>query len=706
MTTLTATPMPYAMPRPMLASLDPAPLVSSRLAYEPKYDGIRAIVAVKAGGGPGAARIWSRLGNDKTAQFPELVRALTGFARGLKADVLLDGEIVALDAAGEPAGFQRLQGRIHLTSDGDIGGRVVTQPVAFVAFDVLRDGELDVRDLPLTARRARLERIFGNTGTRKLRLSEFHAGDGRGLYTRALERGWEGLVAKALDAPYQSGRRSSAWRKIKILQRQDCVVGGFTEGRGSRAHFGALLLGVWDGGALTYVGHTGTGFTGRELERLARILAPLETASCPFATRPRTNERPHWTRPEVVVTVGFTEWTDDGVFRHPKYLGMRDDVEPRSVRREPAPAVKSVAPPLRATRRGGRRRAEAWPPATGAARRIVEELAELEMRGGEGVVHLPGDIELSVGHLDKVFWPASGLTKGALMRYYAWAAPYLLPAVADRALIMRRFPEGIRGKAFYQQRAPDDVPRGVRVETLPVDREVPSRLIGGSLATLLFMTQIAAISQDPWFSRVASLDDADHVVLDLDPMPGVPFATVVDVARWVHDELERVGTPSVPKTSGAQGVHIYIPLPAHTPYEAGRLFCEIVATLVADRHPRVASVERAVDARGRRVYVDYLQNMRGKTLATAYSARATDDAGVSAPLTWAEVHRGVDRREFTLRTMPERVRAVGDLWRALRDSPGADLTAILRAPARAGGRRTDRAARPARRAAARRRHGP
>jgi bifunctional non-homologous end joining protein LigD len=688
----------------MLASLDPAPLESPRLAYEPKYDGIRAIVAVKAGGGAGAARLWSRLGNEKTAQFPELVRALGAFARGLKADVLLDGEIVALDEAGEPAGFQRLQGRIHLTSDGDIGGRVVTQPVAFVAFDVLRDGELDVRSLPLTARRARLERIFGNTGTRTLRLSEFHAGDGRPLYARALERGWEGIVAKALDAPYQSGRRSSAWRKIKILQRQDCVVGGFTDGRGSRAHFGALLLGVWDGGALSYVGHTGTGFSGRELERLARILGPLETPTCPFATRPRTNERPHWTRPEIVVTVGFTEWTDDGVFRHPKYLGMRDDVDPRSVRREPTPTAKPVAP--RATRGGGRRGVEAWPAATGATRRIIEELAELETRGGEGVVKLPGEVALSVGHLDKVFWPASGLTKGALMRYYAWAAPYLLPAVADRPLIMRRFPDGIRGKAFYQQRAPDDVPRGVRVEILPVDREVPSRLIGGSLATLLFMTQIAAISQDPWFSRVQSLDDADHVVLDLDPMPGVSFASVVDVARWVHDELERVGTPSVPKTSGAQGLHIYIPLPRHTPYEAGRLFCEIVATLVADRHPRVATVERAVDARGRRVYVDYLQNMRGKTLATAYSARASDDAGVSAPLTWAEIHRGVDRRDFTLRTMPDRVRAVGDLWKALRESPGADLAAILRARAPAGGRRTDRAARPGRRAVARRRHGP
>jgi bifunctional non-homologous end joining protein LigD len=323
----------------------------------------------------------------------------------------------------------------------------------------------------------------------------------------------------------------------------------------------------------------------------------------------------------------------------------------------------------------------------GPTGRLIARLAEIEARGGEAVVALPDGGELAVGHLDKVFWPALGLTKGALLRYYAWAAPLLLPAVADRPLVMRRFPDGVRGKAFYQQRAPADAPPGVGVETLPVDTEMPSRLIGGSLITLLYMAQIAAISQDPWFSRVGSLDDADHVVLDLDPMPGVPFATVVDVARWIHDELDRLGTPSVPKTSGATGMHVYVPLPRGTSYETGRIFCEIIATIVAERHPRVATVERAVDARGRRVYVDYMQNFRGKTLATAYSARGSDYAGVSTPLTWREVHAGIDARDFTLTTVPERVRRVGDLWARLRESSGADLRAILRARTAAGKKR-------------------
>ncbi len=675
-----ATPMPHAAPRPMLASLEAAPLADPRFAYEPKYDGIRTIAVVRAGGGPGAVRLWSRLGNDKTAQFPEVARALATFARRLEADVVLDGEIVALDHRGEPAGFQRLQGRMHLTSERDIGARVVTDPVAFVAFDVLRDGELDVRPLPLTARRARLERILGNAGTPVLRLSDFHAGDGRALHRRVVERGWEGLVAKELDAPYQEGRRSAAWRKLKVLRRQECVIGGWTQGRGSRADFGALLLGVWEGGDLVYVGHTGTGFSEREIARLTARLRGLETPTCPFATRPPTNGRPHWTRPELVAEVGFGEWTADGRMRHPKYLGLRDDVVPRTIRRERASSQPT-------------REIDPWPNATGATATLIAALAEIESRGGEGVVEIPGGGALAVSHLDKVFWPGPGLTKGALLRYYAWAAPFILPAVADRPLVMRRYPDGVRGKAFYQQRAPADAPSGVRVQTLPVDREVPSRLIGGSLSTLLHTAQLAAISQDPWFSRVGSLDDADHVVLDLDPMPGVPFARVVDVARFIHDELERIGTPSVPKTSGASGLHVYIPLPPHTPYDAGRIFCEIVATLVAERHPRAATVARAVDARGRRVYIDYMQNIRGKTLASAYSVRASADAGVSTPLTWREVHAGVDREDFTLTTMPERVRRVGDLWAPLRGSPGANLADILETATRRPARTRKRPAR-------------
>jgi bifunctional non-homologous end joining protein LigD len=294
----------------------------------------------------------------------------------------------------------------------------------------------------------------------------------------------------------------------------------------------------------------------------------------------------------------------------------------------------------------------------------------------DGIVLLPDGDHLSVTNLHKVFWPRQKLTKGDLLRYYVQAAPFILPAVDDRPLVMKRLPNGIAGQPFYQHRAPDRVPPGVRVEHVQGDKTVPSRFIGGNLKTLLHMTQLAAISQDPWFSRVSSPGIADYAALDLDPPPGVPFRRVLDVARWIRDELASIGAAGVPKTSGADGLHIYIPLPPDTPYEAGLIFCQIIATVVAQKHPKIATVERMVRARGARVYIDYLQNIPGKTLATAYSARASDYAGVSTPLTWDEVDTGVQREAFTLDAMPARMRSVGDLWKALRTSKGVDLSRV------------------------------
>jgi bifunctional non-homologous end joining protein LigD len=254
------------------------------------------------------------------------------------------------------------------------------------------------------------------------------------------------------------------------------------------------------------------------------------------------------------------------------------------------------------------------------------------------------------------------------------ASPVLLPVVADRPLVMKRYPDGIAASPFYQHRAPTP-PEGVRVEMVEVAQR-RSQIVGGSLKTLLYMSQLAAISQDPWFSRVGSLEFADHAALDLDPMPGVRFERVLDVARWIRDELDRLGATGVPKTSGADGLHIYVPLPPETPYEAGLIVCQIVATIVADKHPKEATVERSVRARGKRIYIDYLQNILGKTLATAYSARASEYAGVSAPLSWDEVDAGVRREDFTMRTMPARIREAGDLWRPLRASKGIDLARV------------------------------
>jgi bifunctional non-homologous end joining protein LigD len=695
--------------RPMLATLAEAPLVDKNLVYEPKYDGIRALVEINPSrGGPGV-RIWSRNGNDKTMQFPSIVQALRGAAAQLQGRVILDGEIVALRPDGRPAGFQRLQGRIHLTGATDVERVDRDQPVALIVFDLLREGPDDLCTLPLAARRERLERLFKEIfhmkGQGTIRLSEQVAGDARALHARALKEQWEGLIAKDTTSTYQAGRRTPAWRKIKVLHEQEFVIGGWTEPRQTRTYFGALLLGVYEGDALVYTGHTGTGFNQKELARVWRLLKEREVPKSPFSTPIKTNEPAHWARPDLVAQIKFTEWTADDKLRHPVYLGLRDDKSPREVVREqprakshgskPAAAAsarprgrprsgsKSVAGTNTAARKDSADLANAIDPKD--LDRLIQQLRTLEDARRDGELTLPNGDRLKITNPAKVFWPDLKITKGDLLRYYVEVSPFLLPAVADRPLVMKRFPNGVSAKAFYQQRSRDEKPpAGVRIETLadeldPIREPDARRLVGGSLTTLLYMTQIAAISQDPWFSRVQSPLYADHVAIDLDPTDEATFAKVLDVARWVRDELDSLGVPGFPKTSGSSGLHVYIPLPPRTSYESGMLFCQIVATVVASRHPKVATVERVVARRPRgTVYVDFLQNILGKTLATAYSARASEFAGVSTPLTWKEIDGKLDPREFTIRTAPERFRKAGDLWQGLRTTKPANLEAIFK----------------------------
>jgi bifunctional non-homologous end joining protein LigD len=671
--------------RPMLATLpasDP-PLTGADLLYEPKYDGIRAITFVEPAEARARVRLWSRLGNEKTAQFPELVEALAKWAHKLKAPVVLDGEIVALDPNGRPAGFQRLQSRIHVTVPGYRSSKPILspqeQPTAFIAFDLLRDADDDLRAKPLIERRARLEALFAKhkPPSTMVRLSQQVAGDGRKLFARAKQEGWEGLLVKTARSPYRDGKRTPEWRKLKINNEDEFVVGGWTEPKGARSYFGSLILGTYDeAGRFVHAGDVGTGYSGAELERLWKILEPLETEQSPFHVKPKTLGRPHWVKPTLVAQVRFTEWTDDGRLRHPTYLGLRDDKKAADVKTSRKTAVRSggpSGPPKGKTPSGDP--LKAW---TSSADMLTAQLDDFEQRKRDGKLRLPDEDTLDVSNLQKVFWPGPKFTKGDLLRYYARIAPLILPVVEDRPLVMKRFPNGVEGEAFYQHRAPDVYPKGVRIEAHE-EFDVPTMFVGGELKTLLYMAQLASISMDPWFSKLPALDEADVVAIDLDPQPGATFSQILDVARWVKEELDRLHVPAFPKTSGSEGLHIFIPLAPGTSYEAGVLFCQIVATLVATKHPKVATIERMVKRRkDRTIYVDYLQNIPGKTLACAYSARASAFAGVSAPLAWGEIDEKIAPQDFTIKTMEARVRRVGDLWAGLRKGKPADLTRALR----------------------------
>jgi len=636
--------------RPMLATLvETYNLVDPKCFYEPKLDGIRALADYS----PGAPRVrlFSRNGNDKTGQFPEIARAMEKLGNKFGQAVLLDGEIVAVDAEGEPLGFEALQPRIFSSGNRRLvnlqGAAVGGHRDALFVFDVLRIGDEDLRPLPLVQRRMRLAQIMGNNDPHhRVRTVDFSIGNGEALFANVVSKQEEGLVIKRADSRYQSGQRSSDWVKLKLTLTQEFVVAGWTEPRDTHPGIGALLLGIHDeNGVLRFAGGVGSGLDDRMLTALFERFLPMETPMCPFSRTPETPQPAHWLPPSQCAQIRFSEWTQHGHIRHPVFLGMREDREVKTIRREQK--VRSTQPQPHSDDAG--------------LQALVDALWNLEKGRQSGSFRLGTGVTLEVSNLHKVFWPDLGWTKGDLLRYCAVVSPELLPVVADRPLVMKRFPDGIDGEAFYQHRAPEPLSPGARAAVLPED-DVPARLVGGDLFTLLYMAQLGSISQDPWFSRVAHPDAVDFVALDLDPMDDVPFSAVNDVARWIHDLLVEFEIPSFPKTSGASGLHIFIPIAPDTRYESGRLFAQLLSTVVARRHPRVATIERTVAARGKTVYIDYLQNIEGKTLACAYSARASRYAGASTPLTWEEVHAGVNPRDFTIATLPQRIAERGDLW--------------------------------------------
>jgi bifunctional non-homologous end joining protein LigD len=653
-----ATPPPQAVPAaaptpvvlPMLASSAGGTVPSGEgWTFEPKYDGIRVLAFV----GNGTAALVTRNGNDKARQFPEVVEALLAFRQELGRDVVLDGELIGV-RNGEVVRFESLQGRMHLTNDRDIASSSAREPAALVAFDLLLDGTRPLLREPWSERREALEELLEGRATDVLRLGESSA-DVDEMMSRARAGGWEGLVAKRTSSGYAAGKRSRDWIKLKLENRQELVVGGWTEPRNSRQHVGALLLGYYDAeGRFVYAGHTGTGFDQKGLADAARRMKPLERKTSPFVEKPATNEKAHWVTPKLVVEIRFNEWTSAGKLRQPVFLGFRDDKDPRSVVREPDARVSAAEPEAR----------DGAPAPRHAAGSVAERLDAIEREGGDGVVALGKGKQLSVSNLGKVYFPADGITKGDLLRYYAETARYILPAMKDRPLVLRRFPNGIEGQAFYQQTPDADTPDGVRVETIrEPDGDLKRRLIGGDLATLLYTVQLGAISYDPWHSRVDGLDYADYSILDLDPGEGTDFQTVVEVALLVKQELDRAGLHGALKTSGSSGLHIYLPLPARTPLETSTLLAQFIATRVAGRAPKIATIERMVKRRPRgTVYVDYLQNILGKTVAGVYAVRAKQGGTVSTPLSWDELTDDLDLHAFTLRTLPARLAERGDLW--------------------------------------------
>ena len=653
--------LPLGSLEPMYASVG-SEVPEEGWTCQPKYDGIRVLAYAT----PTDVRLITRNGKDKAQQFPEIVAALKKLASLSKGSLVLDGEIVAL-IDGEPARFQELQSRMHVKESHMIERHSSSTPAAIVLFDILMDGDEVLIKEPWSERRARLVKRVGKRVSKQLRITESVQSDGKKMLEKARRQGWEGIIAKRVDSRYEPGSRSRNWLKLKIEFRQEFVVGGYTEPRNSREHIGALLLGYFDRGRFIYVGHTGGGFTRQGLEEMYRRLKPLERKTSPFEETPKTNEKAHWVKPEVVVEVKFSEWTADRRLRQPIFLGVRDDknskevgLEATSVQRKSA-RDGTIAKPRKTARRTaspGRTREKIDKGS------LLEQLTAIEQKGGDGSLAFGGGKTLKVSNLDKIFFPKERYTKGDVMRYYTRIADFILPVVQDRPLVLKRFPNGIDGESFYQQKASETTPPKGRVELIETDGgERQRRIIGGDLLTLLYTIQLGAISVDPWHSRVQSLEYADYTIIDLDPGPRANFARVIQVARWAKEVIDGFGLNAAIKTSGSTGLHIYLPLPPRTPNDAATIVAQMIATKVAGAHPKEATIQRSVKARGAAtVYVDYLQNIQGKTVAAAYSVRAKPGAMVSTPLKWSELTDDLDLRAFHLGNAAERFEKVGDVW--------------------------------------------
>jgi bifunctional non-homologous end joining protein LigD len=591
--------------KPMLASLIDEPFDRDGWFFEVKWDGYRAIAEVDRRG----VRLYSRNQLPFNDAFPSVVDEL----RRLKHAATLDGEVVALDEAGRSS-FQLLQ-NYRKTGKGRL---------AYYVFDLL---ELDGRDLrgePLRTRRRLLAPLL--TGLRSVALSEAVEDRGVAFFRAATAHGLEGVVAKDGDSPYREGARGADWVKVKARNRQEAVVGGFTAPRGSRTHLGALVLGVYEGKELVYIGHTGGGSGRKQLADLRTRLDPLVRKTCPFRTTPRVNAPVTWVEPELVCEVEFQEWTADGRMRQPIFAGLREDKSATSVRRE----VPSPVP---------------------------------EHDGGG--VDSPSPHGPTLTNLEKVYWPVEGYTKGDLLDYYREVAPVLLPYLRDRPLSLLRQPDGIAGKSFFQKDVSRlKVPGWVRTVGVPSEsngRNV-EYAVCQDVATLLYLANLGCIEMNPWNSRVESLDRPDYLVIDLDPVE-VPFSTVIEAAVAVRKVLEKVGAEGVCKSSGKRGLHVFVPLAAGYTHDQARQFAELIAHHVHHHLPDTTSLVRSPALRRGRVYLDYLQNRRGQTLAAAYSVRPHAGATVSTPLTWREVRKGLNPAVFTIKTIHRRLDRLGDLWK-------------------------------------------
>ena len=621
----------------MLATLSDKPFDHDDWIFELKYDGYRTLAFIDDD-----VELLSR----NNLSFNKLFSALIPELKKIKHAVVLDGEVVVEDQDGH-SDFQLLQ-NYQRTGKGKL---------EYYVFDILSLDGNDTRSLPLMERKDLLQMLLKKYKFKNVFFSDAVKSKGKKFYDLAASSGMEGIIAKKRNSLYHSGKRSTDWLKLKINQSEEAIIAGFTAPKGSRKHLGSLILGAYKGKQLQYIGNCGTGFSDQMLKELYAKLQPSFTETSPFEKKIKVPGKIQWVKPKLVCQVKFTEWTSDGLMRHPVFMGLRVDKKSTEVKR-----------PVKVKSKNIKKENEAE-----AMEKENEKAAvnEKDVKIGKINVHLTNQ--------QKIFFPDEGYTKGDIVNYYSEVASLMLPYLKDRPQSMNRFPNGIKGPNFYQKdTGGHPIPEWLKTKKLysKSNKEYIDYLVCNDKATLLYMANLGCIEINPWNSKITNPDNPDWVVIDLDPEK-IAFKEVVKVALEVKSLLDELGTDCYCKTSGATGLHIFVPLAGKYDYDTVKTFAELIAQTINSRLPAITSILRSPQKRQRKVYIDFLQNRKGQTLAAPYSVRPKPGATVSTPLKWEEVNDKLDPAAFTIKTIFKRIEKYGDLWKPV-IGKGANLAKILK----------------------------
>ena len=629
---------PATFIKPMLANTKEKAFDDTEWVFENKYDGYRAISVIN----PSDVQLFSRNELSFNSNFKPIADEL----QKIDHIAVLDGEIVVEDENGK-ANFQLLQNYLK-TGLGTL---------KYYVFDLLNlDGNL-ITDLPLIDRKELLKILFNKYDFTNVFYSEHTFEKGLNQFEISIKNKGEGIIAKKANSVYLPNKRSSDWLKIKISNEEEAIIIGITEPKKSRKYFGAILLGQYYGKRLQFIGKCGTGFTDSTLKELYTKLQPYFVNESPVNERVVLRDEIQWVKPKLVCQVKFSEWTNDKHLRHPVYLGLRIDKKPNEVF-IPSTIKSDVKPETKLKE------------TTMKEKPTQKTENDYDLKIGKTTLHLTNQ--------NKIYFPEDSITKGEIVQYYNEVADFILPYLKDRPQSMNRFPNGINAPGFYQKDVDvEKIPSWLKTKKVfsESNEEYLNYLICNDKATLLYMANLGCIEMNPWNSTIKHIENPDWLVIDIDP-DNDNFEEVVQTALTVKEILDELETECYCKTSGASGLHVYIPLGAQYDYDSIKILGELLATEIQSRLPKITSLERSIKKRNHKIYIDYLQNRRGQTLAAPYSVRPKPGATVSTPLEWDEVNSKLHPSQFTIKNALKRFEKKGDLWKPVLGK-GANIKKIL-----------------------------